>query len=73
MPQVFDNSYKNIVKKVIDDPSLTPFKRANWVAEALCEEKSKDGGYRYDYGTIAKGIVEAYLGCEIDIGSGEKE
>jgi len=62
VPQVFDNSYKNIVKKVIDDPELTPFRRANWVAEALFEETSKDGGYRYDYGTITKGIIEAWQG-----------
>lgn len=59
MSQVFVGSYKDVVARAFAT-DMTPFARANMIAEELCEAKDANNDYIYDYGTITKGILEAY-------------
>ena len=62
---IINEKYKDTVK-AYEGKDISPFNRAVYMLEDLAENKEVN----YDYSTIAKAVIESYLGEEINI---EKE
>lgn len=63
MPQIFNNKYKEVVERILayDLPLLD---KVTLVLEELCEAKDEHDDMEYDYGTIAKAVIET---CDLRI------
>jgi len=59
MPQIFNNKYKEVIER-INAYNLTLLEKITLILEELCETKDKDNDNEYDYGTIARAVIETY-------------
>lgn len=67
MAQIFNPKYKEVVAKIQAYTGISQLTKAALVAEELVEARDDNNDPIIDdYATIAKGIVEVYLGHEIE-------
>jgi hypothetical protein len=64
---IINEKYKDVVARAASIDVL-PFQRAVYVLEEMENAKTDDGEMVFDdYTTIAKAVIEAYVGKEIEI------
>lgn len=67
MAIIINEKYKEIIKE-INSYQLSPFNKAVLVLEEMDNMKTKDNDNVFDdYTTMAKAVIETYLGKEISI------
>lgn len=57
MAQVFNEKYKEVIEEVLSY-DMAFFDKLTTLIEELSEAKDEEGDYLYDYGTIAKAVLE---------------